>query len=805
MTKKRILALGLILMLLLGAMQSASASTGDATLYHADSSDGYFQSVENVFLMNNRVYYITGNTFKCYDIATKQEESYDASAFYDSNNFEDAAALTVTITDEDGDEYTSVPSISLDGLFVYKDEMYALMNFSTYSDDNRTVDGGYIYRLVFEGDAVQFEKADLPKLDWTDMIETYDTYSYSRYISSSFVCGDYLIAETYNDEGYSTLYSFDLTSGRSAEHYVQDLYAVTPVGDGRLLVMTYLWSETDSQAEFLFYDLTDDSTTPAGTYEVIDYSLPSSLYYVADSDALYYTISGEIKLATGFDFDNAVTVNDSPVSSSSNVQMTEDGYLLLYDWENIVLRNTNPDERAEVTLRVADFGYENAVDTAYFKYTNEHGDVSVIIARDGTISDVLQAMMNRSSDVDIYTMNVSASEYSALFERGYMAELDGSEKLTTAVTDMYSNLQSAVTKDGHIYAVPLSMHGSTMGYNPQALEKLGLTAEDMPTTWEGFFDFLEQDLPALLTEDCGVRAFESYYAQSDLKRSIFSMIFNSYQNYLNNSDNVEYAFNTPELKQLVDRLENLDLGALDVLEVTYDEENDIWYDDYDDRIYLFETYVGVTIGDYYSAVPMILGFGDSERQLPVTLTVGFVNPFSENVDKAIEYLEVMADSLSTSDAYCFYADRNEPVRYSDFEEYKANMAEWIEEAKKTLDENNESLEKLRASDDADEDEIAELEEVVANYEEYIADMEESLANMDDTYWLIGPDAIAAYRERAPYLTPITYDCTYATGGSDDSTDTVWGIVIQYFDGAISADEMLTSIDKKVQMMRLEGN
>lgn len=807
MTKKRILALGLVLMLLLGAMQSASASIGDATLFHADSSDGYFESVENVFLMNNKVYYTTGSTIQCYDIATRQVQSYDVSAFYDVDNFEDAEALTVTATDEDGSEYVSYPSVSLDTLFVYKDEMYALMDFSTYSDDSRTIEGGYIYRLIFEDDTVKVEKADLPKLDWTEMVETYDTYSYSRYINSSFICGDYLMAESYNDEGYSTLYSFDLTTGRSAEHFIQDIYSAVPAGDGRLLVMTYLWSETDSYAEFFFYDLADDSTTSVGKYAVVDYSLPSSLYYAADSDTLYYTLSGEIMMTTGFDFDNAISVNDSPVSTSSgSVQMTEDGYLLLADWENIVLRNVNPDERADVTLRVSDYSYESAVDTAYFKYTNEHGDVSVIISRNGTISDVLQAMMNRSGDVDIYAMNVSTSEYSALFERGYMAELDSSEKLTETVNSMYSNLQSAVIKDGHIYAVPLSISGSTLGYSTQALEKLGLTAEDLPTTWEGFFDFLEEKLPALLTEDCGVRAFESYYSQSDLKRSIFSMLFNSYQNYLNNSDSGEYSFNTPEFRALVDRLEKLDLGALDVLEMTYDEENDIWYGDDDDRTYLFETYVNVTLGSYYyESVPMMLSFGDGEGQMPVTLAVAFVNPFSENVDKAIEYLEVMADSLSTWDAYALYPDRNEPVRYSDYEEYKANLAEWIEEAKKTQAENSESLEKLQASDDADEEEIAELEEAIANYEEYIANLEENLADIDDTYWLISPQSIASYRARAEYLTPLTYDCTYATGNSDDSTDTVWGIVVQYFDGAITADEMLTGIDKKVQMMRLEGN
>ena len=473
-------------------------------------------------------------------------------------------------------------------------------------------------------------------------------------------------------------------------------------------------------------------------------------------------------------------------SGQSVAQVTKDGYMLLGDWQTIVLRNLNPDERSEITLHINDYAYENAVDTAYYKYTNEHGDVSVVVNRNGNIDDVLQAMMNRSGAVDIYTMNVSASQYSALFERGYMAELDGSEKLNQAITSMYSGLLSAVTKDGHIYALPVSMYGSSIGYNPKALEKLGMTEADLPQTWDEFFDFLSE-LPARLTDGCGVCVFENYYNQDDIKRSLFSMIFNDYQNYIN-AGGVQYSFNTPLLKGLIERIDQVDYSALDVPEQTYDEETGEWLGDYnDDRIYLFETYVSTAIqnGGGYNSQPLLLTIEQgAEKRMSVNLAVAFVNPFSKHVDEAIAYLETMADSLDTNDQYNFYADRNDPIRYPDFEEYKKNLAEWVEETKKAMEE-------------ADEDEKA-------SYQEQLDSLNESLASIDDTYWMISPSNIESYRARAQYLAPITYDCTVVSSGSKDD-DTVWSVISQYYEGTIGVDEMLQAIDKKVQMMRLEGN
>ncbi|MBR3504816.1 MAG: carbohydrate ABC transporter substrate-binding protein [Clostridia bacterium] len=765
--KKTIISWLLALALFAGMIPAALASTGDATVYYAAPEDGMgYYSVESCMLAGNKVYYYTGNKLYVYDIATQQTEEFDASALLEDAEGRESA--------EDG---APEPYSEIAAWFVKDGEVFALINKGEYAGDGRTVEGGYINRLTLADGAAALESADMPRLDWSGMIETYDEYSYSRWAQDSFCSGDSLFIQTYDDEGNDLVMQFDLTDGQAREHYIQDLNSIAPAGDGRLLVC--LWGD-EELARIGFYDPASESVDIRAEYKVVDYMLPQNMCYSAENDTVYYVFSGEIWAAPGFDFDNAVSVNDCPAGGVGKAaQMTDDGFLLLYDYETVVLRNTDPAQRSEITLYVKNYSYVSAIDKAYYDYTNRRGDISMVISSNGQPGDILQAMMNRDGSVDIYCMDMSLSQYSAVFERGYMAELDGSAKLTAAVDSMYPAIAEAVKKDGVLYAIPLGAYGYGMGVNTTALEKLGLTMDDMPKTWDGFFDFLAE-LPEKL-EGSEVRAFDSWYEQRDLRMQLFNTLLMSYQNYINAGE-AEYAFNTPLLNGLMARIDEIDMGALDVVESNYDEETDTWYDNYDDRTALFTDSVSTVIQSYNEGEPLLLTFGDEAPRASIYLRVAFVNPFSAHVAESVEFLETLIDDLDMQAQYAFYPDRDEPIRYPDFEEYKVSLAQWLEEAREALE---------KAGEDEKED-----------YEDTVRYLEENLATIDDTYWMFSPQAIESYKARVQYLSPVTYDFTSEL--TYDENDSFYSLFQRFYEGNVSASELLAGIDKKVQMMRLEG-
>ena len=784
---KKLIAMLLALALLMGMLPAALASEGDTTIYHADRADGWsYSGVDFCMLSGNTVVYRSGDKLFVYDIATKETVEYDATSLNEDDSLDgppvpvDAEIMADDEDDDEEEEEFSSTYRETAAWFAYKGNLYSIVNINTYTDIGRTIDAGYVYRLDLTDGVAKLVEADVPRLDWSSMIEDYGDYMYSRWAQNCFVSGDSLYVQTYDDDGNNVLELFDLTTGRNTEHYVQDMYAMTSAGDGRVVVMQYVWG--DENAHFNFFDPDSESTEFAGDFPVDmeSYNLPSNFFYRAENNTLYYVMSGEIWAAQNFDFANAVSVNDCPVNGGDGkAQMTEDGFLLMWDWQTIVLRNTDPAMRSEITLYVKDYAYIDALDSAYYDYTNEHGDISVVISRNGNPADILQAMMNRDGSVDIYCMDMSSSAYNAVFERGYMAELDSSKKLVDTINSMYPAISEAVKKNGVLYAVPANAYGYSMGVRTDALEKLGLTMDDMPRTWDEFFDFLET-LPEKL-EGSEVRAFECYYDQRDLRMNLFGTVLQSYQNYINAGE-AEYAFNTPLLRGLMDRIEKIDFEALGVIEMSYDEQTDTWFDNYDERTPLFVTSVPVTMQGYYEGEPLLLCFAGEEPRASFELRVVFVNPFSQHVNECVELLEVILDDINQQAQYTFYPDKTEPVRYPDFEEYKKNLAEWLEEAKKSRDE-------------ADEDEKA-------DYDEYIASLENDIANVDDTYWMISPKAIAAYQARAQYLSPVTYDFTNEISGEDD--ENFYDLIQRYYDGMIDAGELLAAIDKKVQMMRLEG-
>ena len=504
----------------------------------------------------------------------------------------------------------------------------------------------------------------------------------------------------------------------------------------------------------------------AGTY-------PNPVGYDAQSDAFYYEANGELMRVVGADVEAAASVAACPTSYPNCMAVAADGNLLLSDYETLWKVNTNPEERPEARL-IVQYNYNSAMEAARVAFQQAHPEVEVVLAQ--SPGDVVQSMMTQVTTPDIYTLSVSSPEYSAVFGRGYMAELTGSEILSDFAAAVYPAIQEMIQKDGEVYGLPLEAYGfGDLSYSPEAFERLGLTEEDVPANWMDFFDLLGR-LPDYLENDPDVTVFETYLTVGDLRYMLFSALMDSYMLYISQPEN-EFSFDTPLFRELMAAFEAVDFEALGVSEegsgdYVYNAESTMFY-----------TY-GSSFSPYVTGdVPQMLYLGLDEGMQPLVstdVTVAFVNPFSQNRDLAIEYLECASEQVDAIMRITMMPGENEPV-----------LNPYFEETLESYDEQIASLETQLAN--AEEVDKQALEATLEEVKGYRDDFEKN------NQYNASEESIAAYREVAGYMVVSTY-----LGMDSETSNEYYEQRNQYINGAITLDEFIRNIDQKLQMIVLEG-
>ena len=487
------------------------------------------------------------------------------------------------------------------------------------------------------------------------------------------------------------------------------------------------------------------------------------------------------------------------VYTDSSAVVLGDLYIIA-SYDGVVGRDVTLEKLPDEKLRIVNRAYINEIKTAYYDFTDAHPEYMVSISDSASTDTLLQDMMNRSPDVDIYTLPMTSSAFSALMNRGFMAELSGSETLSAEVGAMYDSVKNAVMKDGELYAVPMSMYANCLSINKKLLtEKLGYTEEQMPKTWVDVFGLIA-DLAATrkLEEFPEVSLLGPGYTERDVKFSIFAMMMNSYYVWLDAQEmsltvtsaaqdtgsgkisvrpakgNMDSAGSM--LETLCTAFEAIDWSAFN-LPTEYEEDGE-W--EYDEANILFSN-ENVQPSSYRSMElePVVLAMADGEApMIGAEITVMFVNPFSTHREAAIEYLEMTLALMDDATRISLMPEENETI-----------LSPWYEENMKYYDEEIANIETQLAAEDLDEENRDMLEQNLADMTQW----REEYAK--EGQWQVSPEAIESYRVYAQYLVPM---CSAIWEG-DTYTQ-----IDQYMGGAITAKQLCDVLEKTLQMQRLEG-
>lgn len=656
--------------------------------------------------------------------------------------------------------------------------------FSVYHTDENSYTLKYIElcEVTLSDGAVRF--GELRKVENGDLVVDYGDGNRNLIQINDICCVDgTLYLMVYDDNGMPGVYALNMDDGAGEFLEVENAVQIAPWKDGQLLIESFDYSA--QECEFLAWDGAGLRSV-YGPAAVEGYNGYRGIAYSGESERLFFLEGGYVKAAEDFDFENAQSVaelSNEYYSDTAGALLPGD-YYVFSSYNATCVRATGEDALPDTRLTVLNGSYSNALTEAYYAFGAEHDDVAVVLSQDYMEdAKVIEGMLNRDSSIDIYLMSVQSQAFDALFERGYMAEMDDPD-ICAAVEKMYPGIRAALERDGEVVAVPVGIYGWTPGVNLEGFEKIGVSAEEIPTDWGAFLDFLAE-LPDRLPEDGSVRIFDDYMTQSGAKEQLMAQILQSHLFYTS-ANGQDPAFDTPELRAILDKVMALDYAALGLAEDDGDEMGggSVEYRlSPDGRTYtLVELSVGCTLGNFYSDCdPWLLTIEPGAQPLlPVELSVAFINPFSEHVELAQQFLKAVMDKMENGVRYCVSDECSEPVRNRYYEQ---NM-EYYEEELANL---KAELESAEAVD----------KPVI---EQNLRDLEESREGMEKYSWDISRESIDWYRAHAQNLAVYRYSPMYSDAGGE-----IQELVTQYLEGRIDTAAFLKGVDQKVRMMMMEGN
>lgn len=657
--------------------------------------------------------------------------------------------------------------------------------FSVYHTDENSYTLKYIElcEVTLSDGAVRF--GELRKVENGDLVVDYgDSNRYLIQINDICCVDGTLYLMVYDENGMPGVYALDMDDGTGEFLEVENAVQIAPWKDDQLLIECVDYSA--QKCEFFAWDGAGLSSV-YGPVAVENYYVYRGLAYSAESDRLFFLEGGYVKAAEDFDFENAQSVaelSNEYYSDAAGALLPGD-YYVFSSYNATCVRATGEGALPDTQLTILNGSYSNALTEAYYSFGVAHDDVAVVLSQDYMEdAKVIEGMLNRDSSIDIYLMGVQSQAFEALFERGYMAEMDDPD-ICAAVEKMYPGIRAALERDGEVVAIPVGVYGWTPGVNLEGLEKIGISAEEIPTDWAAFLDFLAA-LPDRLSEDGSVRIFDEYMTQNEVREQLLGMILQSHLFYTSAND-LDPAFDTPALRTVLDKVMAMDYAALGLAEDDDEDEMGGSYVEYSltstGRTYtLVELSVGCTLGNFYSDCdpwPLTIEPG-AQPLLPVELSVAFINPFSEHVELAQQFLGEMLNQMEDSVRYNVSDEMNEPVRSRYYEQ------------------NLEFYEKQLASLQTELESAEAVDKPVI--EQSLRDMEEARESMEKYSWDISRESIDWYRAHAQNLAVYRYSPMYSDAGGE-----IQDLVTQYLEGRIDTAAFLKGVDQKVRMMMMEGN
>lgn len=787
---KKFISMLLACLMLFGA---GAMAAGNATIA-VQGQNGFEDYVSSMFIWGDRLMMVSYNGMYAW---SKENPELQKIEGYDRLGDQ---LMGQTELNEDGELVEIVPP-----MLELEEGEYAYLNDQMYMADGR------LYRMAQVGGEDGVERILLVEvvfgedgalslgeiIDFEDqLLVDYGDGSWGyRDLQSSCSVGRVLYGLSYGENGREML-AVDLDAG-TVEAMTLDMdgevQGMSPYTEGKLLLVASDYNQDPVVTTLSIYDIESEEVTALGEMPRDGWQVPSGICYDAARGKVYYVLAGSVWRmdVTDEGFGEPEEFGDMPLESygDSRAVLMDDLYILS-SYDGVVGRDVTLDKLPEQRLHVVNSNYSEGIKQAYYSFTDAHPEYMVSMSRSMEMDALLSNMMNRASDVDIYTISSTQEAFNALMNRGFMAELGGSDTLRAAVEAMYPAVKDAAMKDGEVFALPMDGYIDSMTINKTLLkEKFGFADEDMPQDWPALLDLVAKLSDGRMLELPETSLLGPYYTKNDTRMSLFYKMLGDYFLWLD-ADEANLARGTEVLLTLCEKFEAIDWDGFSFRDE--DEEEGAWGGmAMSIASSVAMEYVPENVVFGQNSLNLYNSFGSEDQQetvalavvpgeapkLGMTVSFAFVNPFSQHREAAIEYLEYAWNATGEREKMSLTPDRNEPVLSPYYEESIEMMTQSLEDMRKALE------------NAADEETREMMAQDIANQEEWLKAYEE------EGRYDVSPKAIEKYRSFDEHFA-VARSSVWSSGSGEQ--------VHQYLDGAITAQQLAAELEKTLQMRRMEG-
>lgn len=424
------------------------------------------------------------------------------------------------------------------------------------------------------------------------------------------------------------------------------------------------------------------------------------------------------------------------------------------------------------------------------QYAKEHPEVGIVYASTSasTAPDYTQHMQSGEA-LDLYSFYLPGDAFAALRNKGYLAELSGSSDLLAAVSEMFPNLTKQVLVDGHLYALPVEVSTSCWSIDTAVLEDVGLTAEDVPTTYLELLNLIDEWITSYV-EDYPEHALMDY--PYSLSMQLFSQIMMA-QIAECEADGRTLTFTDADFIATLNKLDSM-REKLQAYEDQWSDDNNNVYVTYSGNAVIGGSYDTssegpllssyASIGIHYAsdpestAVPLMLSIQPNHDSSVIgDIRVMAFNRSSKNADAAMNLLTYLAVNRSDYQKSLLSPAYTDNIEDPYYEETKKSHESYIDELTKAM----------ATADDSEK----------RDYQEAIQNLTDALARLSPYQYTT--ENILLYDSQMENVRIIESTVFY---GDDNEAST---LVKRYMDGNITVDQFVRELTRIVQMMIMENS